>query len=109
MNYLREYPVDKIKIDRSFVKQLGGRREADAIVRAIVAMARALHKEVVAEGIETVEQRDHLAALGCHQMQGFLLSPPIRTSGLLSLRLAEMAAAMRARDEIGGSQSTGTN
>ena len=98
MNYLRQYPIDKIKIDRSFVAQLGTTPESDAIVRAIIAMARAMRKEVVAEGVETIEQRDHLAALGCHQLQGFLLSEAVPATALLSQRLAAMAAAMRLGD-----------
>jgi diguanylate cyclase (GGDEF)-like protein len=99
MNYLRQYPIDKIKIDRSFVAQLGTAQESDAIVRAIIAMARAMRKEVVGEGVETEAQRDHLAALGCHQLQGFLLSVPVTASTLLSQRLSAMANAMASTDQ----------
>jgi diguanylate cyclase (GGDEF)-like protein len=82
LKYLREYPVDKIKIDQSFVRQLGTAPDSDAIVRAIVALARALKKRVVAEGIETIEQQHHLAALGCHELQGFYLSHPLSMAEL---------------------------
>jgi diguanylate cyclase (GGDEF)-like protein len=99
MNYLRQYPIDKIKIDRSFVAQLGTTAESDAIVRAIIAMARAMRKEVVGEGVETEAQRDHLAALGCHQLQGFLLSQPVTAATLLSQRLSAMATAMASTDQ----------
>jgi EAL domain-containing protein (putative c-di-GMP-specific phosphodiesterase class I) len=85
MNYLRDYPVDKIKIDQSFVRQLGRAPESDAIVRAMVALARAMKKRVVAEGVETPEQRDHLAALGCHELQGFCLSMPLSLDELAHL------------------------
>jgi predicted signal transduction protein with EAL and GGDEF domain len=85
MNYLRDYPVDKIKIDKSFVRQLGDTEEADAIVAAIVALARAMKKRVVAEGIETQEQQEHLAALGCHELQGFFFSRPLSKDELAEL------------------------
>jgi diguanylate cyclase (GGDEF)-like protein len=77
ISHLRRYPVDKIKIDKSFVTHLGSTPDADAIVRAIVALGRAMKKTVAAEGVETIDQRDHLAALGCHELQGFLLSAPL--------------------------------
>lgn len=77
MSYLRTYAVDKLKIDRSFISQLGTSRDCDAIVRAIVTLARALKLQITAEGVETAAQRDHLAAIGCHEMQGYLLSKPM--------------------------------
>jgi EAL domain-containing protein (putative c-di-GMP-specific phosphodiesterase class I) len=79
LTYLRQYPVDKIKIDRSFVQNLGSDAASDAIVEAIVNLARALGVEVTAEGIETEEQRDTLIRIGCDELQGFLLSPSLST------------------------------
>ena len=90
MSYLRTYAADKLKIDRSFVSQLGASPESDAIVRAIVALARALKLRITAEGVETPAQRDHLAAIGCHELQGYLLSKPVGEEELL--RLLETAA-----------------
>jgi diguanylate cyclase (GGDEF)-like protein len=85
MSYLRRYKVDKLKIDRSFVAQLGQSQDSDAIVRAMVSLARALRLEVTAEGIETQEQQDHLAAIGCNEFQGFLFSRPIDEQQLTAL------------------------
>jgi diguanylate cyclase (GGDEF)-like protein len=85
MSYLRRYGVDKLKIDRSFVQELGISDDANAIVRAMVNLGRALHMQVTAEGVETVEQRDHLSAIGCHELQGFLLSRPIASDRLAAL------------------------
>lgn len=85
MSYLRQYAVDKLKIDRSFVASLGTSADSDAIVRAMVSLARSLRLVVTAEGVETVEQRDHLAAIGCHELQGYLLSRPISDTELIAL------------------------
>jgi EAL domain-containing protein (putative c-di-GMP-specific phosphodiesterase class I) len=74
LTYLRKYPVDKVKIDRSFVQNLGSDTASDAIVEAIVNLARALGVEVTAEGVETEAQRDTLIRIGCDELQGFLLS-----------------------------------
>jgi diguanylate cyclase (GGDEF)-like protein len=75
LNYLRRFPVNKIKIDRSFVSEIGT-RSADAIVTAIVALARGLDMIVTAEGVETEAQRAFLEAAGCHEVQGYLMSRP---------------------------------
>jgi len=88
MNYLGSYTVDKLKIDRSFISQLGTSSDADALVRAMITLGRSMHLQITAEGVETEDQRDHLAALGCHELQGYLMSRPIdaeRLKILLSL------------------------
>ncbi len=72
--YLTSLPIGELKIDRSFVKNLGKQRESTAVVTAIIALAKSLHLRVVAEGVETVAQMDSLARLGCSTMQGFLFS-----------------------------------
>jgi predicted signal transduction protein with EAL and GGDEF domain len=77
LTYLRKYPVDKIKIDRSFVQNLGTDSAADAIVEAMVNLARALGVDVTAEGVETDEQRDALKRIGVDELQGFLMSPSV--------------------------------
>jgi len=76
LSYLRRYPIDKIKIDRSFITPLGEDKEAGAVVAAIVRLAKALRLSVIAEGVETDEQRQQLKDIGCAQAQGFLFSPP---------------------------------
>ena len=80
LNYLKRYPVDCIKIDRSFVSQLEDGSVSVAIVQAMVTLAHALEIEVTAEGVETEEQKRILAQMGCNTFQGFLLSPPVSPS-----------------------------
>jgi diguanylate cyclase (GGDEF)-like protein len=76
MNYLKRYPVDRIKIDRSFVSQLARQSTSSAIVQAMVTLAHALGIEVTAEGVETHEQTEILSEMGCNTLQGFLLAKP---------------------------------
>jgi EAL domain-containing protein (putative c-di-GMP-specific phosphodiesterase class I) len=75
--YLRRLPVQKIKIDRSFVRDLDRDPEALAVVKAIVALGHALGKTIVAEGVETPEQLELLRGLGCQMAQGYLLGRPM--------------------------------
>ena len=84
--YLQRLPVDKLKIDRSFVEGLRDPDSAaDTLVAAIVAIARALGMETVAEGVETVEQAKRLVALGCDSLQGYLYSRPVRADQLIDV------------------------
>ena len=76
LTYLRVLPIDRIKIDQSFVQDLGTSPQVDAIVRAIIGIAQALDLEVTAEGVETEAQLEFLRANGCAQVQGFLLGQP---------------------------------
>lgn len=75
--YLQRFPLDEIKIDRSFVRDLDSDERAAAIVAAIIALARELKLRVVAEGVETHAQLERLRLLGCDQFQGFLLGQPM--------------------------------
>ncbi|HVE45191.1 MAG TPA: EAL domain-containing protein [Acidimicrobiales bacterium] len=79
--YLRRFPIDELKIDRSFVDGLGREAEDTAIVAAVVAMAHALGLSVVAEGVETQEQLERLRILGCEQVQGYYFSPAMPAAG----------------------------
>jgi EAL domain-containing protein (putative c-di-GMP-specific phosphodiesterase class I) len=72
--YLRQFPLDFVKIDQSFIRGLGEKDEESAIVTAVIGLAHALHLSVVAEGVETDEQLLILKQLGCDQAQGFLFS-----------------------------------
>ena len=94
LSYLRRFPVDKIKIDRSFIVQLGRRPESSAIVKAIVELAEALELKVLAEGVETSDQLDRLSRLGCTLYQGFFFSQPVDadTIGQLVARGVALAA-----------------
>jgi len=80
LSYLKRLPISRLKLDRSFVKDLPGDPEDAAIASAALSMARDLGIEVVAEGVETRAQRDYLAARGCRIMQGYLFSRPIPAS-----------------------------
>jgi diguanylate cyclase (GGDEF)-like protein len=100
LTYLQNFPVDCVKIDRSFVNNLGSGRNASAIIKAIVALASGMGMATVAEGVETQEQLEELSALGCHQVQGYLLSrpkpaeeilPPVRQNAKRSTALREVA------------------
>jgi diguanylate cyclase (GGDEF)-like protein len=77
LSYLQRLPFDTVKIDRSFVKELGTGAEASEIVRTILDLARSFNMHVVAEGVETVDQMNSLSALGCDTAQGFLFSKPV--------------------------------
>lgn len=77
LSYLKRFPIGKLKIDRSFIKGLPDDASDAAIVRAIVEIARALEKRVIAEGVETEPQRAFLQSIGCDQFQGYLFSPAL--------------------------------
>jgi diguanylate cyclase (GGDEF)-like protein len=76
LGYLKRFPVDTIKIDRSFVKGLSKDGNDNAIVRAVITVAKTLNMDVTAEGVETEQQRIELKALGCDRAQGFLFARP---------------------------------
>ena len=80
MAYLKQLPVDKLKLDRAFVRALPEDSADAAITSAVLAMARGLELDVVAEGVETEEQRDFLLAQGCAMVQGFLYARPERVA-----------------------------
>jgi diguanylate cyclase (GGDEF)-like protein/PAS domain S-box-containing protein len=77
LSYLRRFPIDSLKIDREFVRDIPGDVDDTAITRAIIALAQSLHLRIVAEGVETEEQRHFLSNLGCESMQGYLFSKPV--------------------------------
>jgi EAL domain-containing protein (putative c-di-GMP-specific phosphodiesterase class I) len=77
LSYLKRFPVDTVKIDRSFVTDMVFDRDDAAIVSAILSIAKKLDLQVVAEGVETVHQRDLLTSGGCDQLQGYYFSVPL--------------------------------
>jgi diguanylate cyclase len=93
LTYLKTLPIDILKIDRAFVRDLGVSEQDQAIVHAIVALAHALGLEVVAEGLETATAARALLDLGCDRAQGFLLSRPVDGAAMESL-LAQGGLAM---------------
>ncbi len=76
-SYLHRFPIDTLKIDRSFIQTLNNNEQSSELVAAIIAMAHIMHLQVVAEGIETEEQLDVLAKRDCDIIQGFLFSKPV--------------------------------
>jgi diguanylate cyclase len=77
MSYLRRFPIDKLKIDRSFINDMTTNSDAASIVKAIISLAHSLRLKVVAEGVETSEQLQQLRELGCDQFQGFYRSAAV--------------------------------
>jgi EAL domain-containing protein (putative c-di-GMP-specific phosphodiesterase class I) len=76
-SYLQRLPIDQLKIDQSFVEGLVSSASDDAIAKTIVALAQTLELAVIAEGVETAQQRDFLSRIGCKAYQGYLYSRPL--------------------------------
>ena len=97
LSYLKRFPIDSVKIDRSFIRDLPGNSDDAAITQAIVAMAHSLRLKVIAEGVETAEQLSFLRENGCDEMQGYHFSKPLPEGEFLRLvmdaRGTKMAAA----------------
>jgi EAL domain-containing protein (putative c-di-GMP-specific phosphodiesterase class I) len=88
LTYVRRFPIDELKIDRSFIDGIVASSEDEAIVTAVLSMGRALGVHVVAEGVETEEQATRLRSLGCVLAQGYLFSRPITPEAVLELLAA---------------------
>jgi diguanylate cyclase (GGDEF)-like protein/PAS domain S-box-containing protein len=87
LSYLKRFPVDTLKVDKSFVDGLGKDPESTAIVQAVISLAKSLGMRVTAEGIETKEQLEHLRSLDCDQGQGYFLARPLPASAAEELLL----------------------
>lgn len=84
LSYLKKFPIDYVKIDRSFVRELGTSSHDEALCQAIVVMAHSLGMQVIAEGIETPQQLEILRKMGCDFGQGYYFSPPLRPQAFTS-------------------------
>jgi EAL domain-containing protein (putative c-di-GMP-specific phosphodiesterase class I) len=82
LSYLQKFPFDRLKIDRAFVASLGTTGNTGAIIQSIVTLGHALGMKVLAEGIETNEQRVLLRLAGCDEMQGFLFAKAVPAEGI---------------------------
>jgi diguanylate cyclase (GGDEF)-like protein len=85
LSYLQRFPLNKVKIDRSFVREIAHSPGDSEIVRAIVSLAHSLRLAVIAEGVETIEQLTFLDKIGCDQYQGYFCSPPVPAAALAEL------------------------
>jgi EAL domain-containing protein (putative c-di-GMP-specific phosphodiesterase class I) len=96
LSYLRSFPFDKIKIDRSFIKDISDKGDCAAIVKAVAGLGKGLGIATTAEGVETLEQLHHVRAEGCTEVQGYLFSAPQPAKALqeyLKLRKMQTQAA----------------
>lgn len=87
LSYLKLFPVGKLKIDQSFVRDLPAREGDAAITQAIIGLGQTLGMVVIAEGVETAAQAEFLSRHGCHEAQGFLFSRPVAADEFLALAL----------------------
>jgi diguanylate cyclase (GGDEF)-like protein/PAS domain S-box-containing protein len=102
MSYIMRFPVDRIKIDQSFIRDITNDPASSAITTAIIALARGLNIDVVAEGVETMEQRDLLIGRGCHAAQGYFFTKPVRIDEIpASIRNIERSV-VRGRPAVAG-------
>jgi diguanylate cyclase (GGDEF)-like protein len=85
MNYLKRLPISELKIDQSFISDLGASSKTDAIVKAVIQLAHGLDMTVIAEGVETASQLACLNAFGCDQIQGYLFSRPVPAADIAEL------------------------
>jgi EAL domain-containing protein (putative c-di-GMP-specific phosphodiesterase class I) len=90
LSALKSFPISTLKIDKSFVRDLASSSDDQAIALAVISLGHRLHLRVIAEGVETVEQRDFLLANDCDEMQGYLFSPPVPAE-----RITEMLQAQQ--------------
>jgi diguanylate cyclase (GGDEF)-like protein len=85
LSYLRSFPIDALKVDRTFVREITSRPDDAAIVNAVIAMAHSLRLDVIAEGVETERQLEWLHSVRCDEVQGFLISKPVPSEGAMKL------------------------
>ncbi|MGM9497339.1 GGDEF domain-containing phosphodiesterase [Desertifilum tharense] len=85
LNYLRSFPIDTLKIDRSFIRDVVSNAHNAAVTNAIITLAKSLRLNITAEGVETAEQCEYIKAQGCHEIQGYYFSPPLPKEAMTEL------------------------
>ena len=95
LSALKSFPISTLKIDKSFVRDLAHDADDQAIALAVISLAHRLHLRVIAEGVETEEQRDFLLANECDEMQGYLFSPPVAADRIVEILRAQRDQALR--------------
>ena len=88
LSYLHRFPIDYLKVDRAFVSSIGANGKNRQIAATIISLAHQLGIKAIAEGVETLEQLQHLQALGCEEAQGYLFSRPLDLAAAESLFLS---------------------
>ncbi len=91
LEYLLRFPLDTLKIDRAFIKDITAGRSDRAIVRALTSLCQGLGLTTIAEGVENQRQRDYVDALGATEIQGYLITPPLESKQLISFIKRRMA------------------
>ena len=97
LSYLKNYPVNTVKIDRSFIMDLPDDKENTVLVQAIIAMAHGLRLDVIAEGVETEEQWEYLKLLNCNFLQGYYFGKPMPRAEFEEFLIAQLEQPIQAQ------------
>ena len=100
LSYLQNFPLNVLKIDRSFVQRMAESAESTELVRTIVALARSLNLKVTAEGVETAAQLEQLRVLGCEFGQGYLFAKPLSAAEVVRFMLGAVSADLVLADGV---------
>ncbi|MHB1189948.1 MAG: two-component system response regulator [Armatimonadota bacterium] len=96
LSYLKRFPIEAVKIDRSFVREITTNSDDAAIAKAVIAMAHSMKLKAIAEGVETLEQLNLLRSLDCDEMQGYFISPPVPAAEFTEILRREYGMGMHA-------------
>jgi EAL domain-containing protein (putative c-di-GMP-specific phosphodiesterase class I) len=100
LSYVTRFPIDRIKIDQSFVRNLTDDSNSVAVINAILAMAQGLHLNVTAEGVETRAQRDYLSQRGCQCAQGYFFARPLGDAQMIEYLRNHQTAPVVQTDDV---------